>query len=116
MALVPPDEIETLDEKIKDYLNCRINELGQKYLWGVTPGMSTYYTTTSTTSTSWGGNGYYYVTTPNWESQSSSVRSTSSISFKKKEPDYIPTDNPTGKKRLEKEFMFDPNFLDLEGE
>jgi hypothetical protein len=107
VAIFPPDELEkfvskNLDERIDEYL--------RKTILGKERPLSTYFTTTSSTSAStstWTGSGltYYYTT-----------YSTPTFKAKVKEPDYIPSDEPSGRKRLEQEFKFDPAFLDMEGE
>jgi hypothetical protein len=120
MAIFPPGELEkfvkkNLDKHIEDYMN--------KMVFGKERPLSSYFTTTSSTTSStstWTGSGlYYHAYTGHGEidgiSSPSSMR-TSVSKPKVKEPDYIPSDEPSGRKRLEQEFKFDPAFLDMEGE
>lgn len=70
-------------------------------------GMATWWTTSSTTTSSSSSNTYYYYTTNDYNYVTPKT-------YKTKEPDYIPSDEPGLKRKIEQDFKFDTKFLDLE--
>jgi hypothetical protein len=115
MAIFPPGKLE---EFVRENLEDRIEEYFRKTILGKEKDLATYFTssTSSTTSaSSWTGSGLtYYRTYTDISYPSSGISAVSKP--KVKEPDYIPSDEPSGRKRLEQEFKFNPAFLDMEGE